>query len=238
MGEILLAIVLALAASWRTDTLVAPDGSKAALVVPSRKVKAKPAGFPLVVWLHGGLGANNPAKGLQAASGFASLADSGGFAFLAPSSWPASPWWSVSARDRLLSVVESASKRPGVDASRMVLAGASDGGTGALWLAVATRDVWKDRLRGVAVWSTNPSVLMGRGTQLSVAGLAGLPVRWRAGSRDRLFAPEDVALWWERLRMGGVDLDAVVDANAGHDMADHKADLATFPGWVKRTTKP
>lgn len=233
MVELLPALVLALAGSWRTDTLTAPDGSKAALVVPSRASGAKTRRFPLVVWLHGGLGANDPAKGLLAAPGFAALADSGGFALLAPSAWPASPWWSASARDRVRSLVEAASRRPGVDASRIVLSGASDGGTGALWLAAALRDPWRGRLRGVAVWSTNPSVLEGRGAALDVPGLAGLEIRWRAGASDRLYDPGDVARWWRRLEGGGAVLDTRLDPLAGHDMVDHQADLGTFPAWVR-----
>lgn len=233
MVEILAALVVALAGSWRTDTLVAPDGSKAALVVPSGATKGKTKGYPLVVWLHGGLGANNPAKGLQAAPGFAALADSGRFALLAPSAWPASPWWSASARDRLLALLDAATRKPGVDASRIVLAGASDGGTGALWLAVALRGAWGGKLRGVAVWSTNPSVLEGRGATLDVSGLAGLAIRWRAGSLDRLYDPRDVAGWWRRLEGAGAVLDTRLDPLAGHDMIDHQADLATFPTWVR-----
>lgn len=238
VAELILTILLSVAATWRTDTLVAPDGSKAALVVPSGKPIGTSRGFPLVVWLHGGIGANNPAKGLQAAPGFAPLADSGRFAFLSPSAWPASPWWSASARDRLQALVRMASSRPGVDASRIVLAGASDGGAGALWLAATTRRVLGDRLRGVAVWSTNPSVLESRGARLEVAGLTGIPVRWRAGTQDRLFAPQDIAIWWESLRREGVALDAVVDPLAGHDLADHKADLASFPAWLRLQTRP
>lgn len=233
MVEILAALVLAVAGSWKTDTLSAPDGSKAALVVPSGAPRGKAKGYPLVIWLHGGLGANNPAKGLQAAPGLAALADTGRFVLLAPSAWPASPWWSTSARDRVLSLVEAASRRPGVDATRIVLSGASDGGTGALWLAVALRGTWQGKLRGVAVWSTNPSVLEGRGAFLEESALAGLAVRWRAGGRDRLFDPRDVAVWWDRLRARGVVLDTGLDPMAGHDMADHRADLANFPLWLE-----
>lgn len=238
MAELLLALVVALAGGFRTDTLVAPDGSRAALVVPSPAGKSKARKMPLVVWLHGGIGANNPSKGLQAAPGFAALAESGGFVLLAPSAWPSSPWWSATARDRLLALVAAASLRPGVDASRIVLAGASDGGSGALWLAVELREAWGPRLRGVAVWSTNPSVLEGRGTSLRTDGWAGQAVRWRAGARDRLYDPRDVAIWWERLRVGGAVLDAHLDPLAGHDMADHQADLATFPAWVGSRTRP
>lgn len=236
MGELLPALLLLFAGAWKTDTLLAPDGSRAALVVPLAKSKGGKAGnaVPLVVWLHGGLGANNPAKGLQAAPGFAPLVDTGGFALLAPSAWPASPWWSPSARDRLVALVEAASRRRGVDGTRIVLAGASDGGTGALWLAASLNVAWKGRLRGVAVWSTNPSVLEGRGATLDAPGLRGIPVRWRAGSLDRLYSPTDVTRWWNRLGALGVDLDTRLDPLAGHDMVDHQADLATFPRWVAR----
>ncbi|HQF53495.1 MAG TPA: hypothetical protein PK208_00095, partial [Fibrobacteria bacterium] len=95
-------------ATPRLDTLVAPDGSKAGLWVPESRKK-----LPLVVWLHGGLGANNPSKGIAAAGNMAATwGDSGAFALLAPSAWPASPWWSETAAQRIVDLVAKAAKTP------------------------------------------------------------------------------------------------------------------------------
>lgn len=237
MVDLLLALCLAASPSRapRVDTLIASDGSRAALVVPSRS-RAPKAGLPLVVWLHGGIGANNPSKGLVAASGFVSWADSGGFALLAPSAWPMSPWWSASAQSRLVELVDRAGKTAGVDASRVVLVGVSDGGSGALWLAAHLRPVWGAKLRGVAVWSTDPSVLTSRGVSLEASSLAGLPVRWTAGGRDRLYPFEDVRGWWTALEQGGVKLETRFDPQADHDLSFHQADLGRFPAWLRART--
>jgi len=235
VNSLLLAASL-LPGAWRIDTLLVADGSRAALVLPgrpeSRAAKSR-SKVPLVVWLHGGIGANNPSKGLLAAQGFAAWADSGRFALLAPSAWPASPWWSASAQARIADLVAQASRRPGIDASRIVLAGVSDGGSGALWLASRLRGDWGIRLRGVAVWSTDPSVLVAQGVPFDPSALKGLPVRWTAGERDRLYPMEDVATWWDRLRGAGVGLDAHDDPLADHDLAFHQADLGRFPAWLR-----
>jgi len=219
----------------RVDTLSASDGSRAALVVPFRRNPSR-SKLPLVVWFHGGIGANNPSKGLAAAAGFVSWADSGGFALLAPSAWPASPWWSATAQARLAELVERAGKVPGVDASRLVLAGVSDGGSGALWLAGRMRPLWGAKLCGVAVWSTDPSVLASQGVSLDPAPLSGLPVRWTAGGRDRLYPFEDVERWWGLLGPAGVKLETRHDPLADHDLSFHRDDLARFPAWVRGRT--
>lgn len=232
MVELLVWLCLAAAPAKapRIDTIASPDGSRAALVVPRRAPTAK---LPLVVWLHGGIGANNPSKGLAAAAGFVSWADSGGFALLAPSAWPASPWWSATALARIGELILRAGATPGVDASRVFLAGVSDGGSGALWLAGHLAGRKGMRLRGVAVWSTDPSVLVSRGVPFDPAPLVGLPVRWTAGGRDRLYPFEDVAQWWTRFLQAGVKLESRHDPQADHDLSFHRADLGRFPAWVR-----
>lgn len=219
----------------RIDTIVSVDGSRSALVVPQRKGKTR---LPLVVWLHGGIGANNPSKGLAAAAGFVRWADSGGFALLAPSAWPASPWWSASALARVTELIHRAGATPGVDASRVVLAGVSDGGSGALWMAVQIAHMSSVQLRAVAVWSTDPSVLVSQGIPFDPAPLRGLPIRWTAGGRDRLYPFQDVSNWWGRLEQVGAELETRHDPLADHDLSFHQADLARFPAWVRTRTTP
>ena len=228
---LLLALCSAPPRGPRIDTIVSVDGSRSALVVPRRATKARR--LPLVVWLHGGIGANNPSKGVAAAAGFAAWADSGGFALLAPSAWPASPWWSASALSRVLELVRRAGATPGVDASRLVLAGVSDGGSGALWMAGQMSQLSGKAPRAVAVWSTDPSVLVSQGIPFDPTLLRGQTVRWTAGGRDRLYPIQDVTSWWERLRQSGVALETRLDPMADHDLSFHVADLARFPAWVR-----
>ena len=224
-------LLLALSSSpLRTDTLIAPDGSAAGLWVPSGKVR-----HPLVIWLHGGLGANNPAKGIAAAYNMETTwGESGAFALLAPSAWPASPWWSDEAALRIAGFVDSAARRPGVDGSRLVLAGVSDGGIGALWLAARLRGLWGKRLKGVAVWSCDPDVLVAQGIPWSPDALKGLPVRWTAGGRDHLFPLERIRSWWAVFAKAGVEVEEHEDPEADHDLSFHKKDLALFPTWTHR----
>ncbi|MCB9497320.1 MAG: hypothetical protein H6686_10595 [Fibrobacteria bacterium] len=238
MNSIALAMVL-LSGGWRTDTLTFRDGSRAALVVPNPPGSLDPAQArkwkaPLVVWLHGGIGADDPAKGLRAAVGFAPWADSGGFALLAPSAWPASPWWSASALERVEAQIRIAQKTQGVDSRSLVLAGVSDGGAGALWMAQRLRGVPELHLRAVAVWSANPSVLISRGASFDPVSLGGMPVRWTAGGRDRLYSFPEVAAWWELLRRSGVDLESHYNPGADHDLSQHQEDMGKFPAWRRR----
>lgn len=221
------------AAAPKFDTLVAPDGSKAGLWVPKSRKK-----LPLVVWLHGGLGANNPAKGIAAASNMAATwGDSGAFALLAPSAWPASPWWSEDAARRIEDLVAKAAKVPGVDAGRIVLAGASDGGSGSLWLSVRLRRDLKNRVKGAAIWSADPDVMEMQGISWDPALLKGTALRWTAGTGDRLYPVERIRFWWDRCRAVGIRLESKETAGADHDLQFHKADLALFPAWVRKNAR-
>lgn len=210
-----------------------PDGSQAGLWAPKSRAK-----LPLVVWFHGGIGANNPAKGVPAAQNMASTwKDSGAFALVAPSAWPASPWWSDEAVARTAASIDSAAKRKGVDASRVILAGASDGGTGALWIASKLRAKLGAKLKGVAVWSCNPDVLSMQGLSLPALPLVGLPIRWTAGGKDRLYPLARIQEYWTALGQAGLTLETHENPQADHDLAFHAADLAMFPSWARKTAK-
>jgi predicted esterase len=192
----------------------------------------------LVVWFHGGIGANNPTKGVPAAQNMAATwKDSGAFALLAPSAWPASPWWSESAVARTAALIDSAAKRKGVDASRVILAGASDGGTGALWIASKLRARLGSKLKGVAVWSCNPDVLASQGLTLPGRDLVGIPVRWTAGGKDRLYALGRIREYWTALGAAGWALETHENPVADHDLSFHAVDLALFPAWTRKTAR-
>jgi acetyl esterase/lipase len=232
MNSLLLLLAL-FSSPFTTDTLHAPDGSGAGLWVPSGK-----GHHPLVIWFHGGLGANNPQKGIPAAANMAATwGDSGAFALLAPSAWPASPWWSDDAAVRVTQLIDSASHKPGVDGSRLVFAGVSDGGIGALWLAARLRSRLGKRLKGVAVWSCDPDVLSSQGATWTPSSLKGIPVRWTAGGKDHLFPLEQIHGWWARCASEGLVIEKHEDPEADHDLMFHKLDVAKFPAWMRHTAK-
>jgi dienelactone hydrolase len=129
--------------------------------------------------------------------------------------------------------LQQAGKRRAVDTRRVVFAGVSDGGSGALWLAAHLPALRSGALRGVAVWSTDPSVLESRGAVLDPTLLKGIPVRWTAGGRDRLYPVSDVTNWWARFRTASVPLESRLDPEADHDMAWHQHDFGRFPAWAK-----
>lgn len=211
------------------EELAGAGPSRAGFVLPRSAHRGGPV--PLVVWLHGGIGADNPAKGVVAAQGFAVWADTGRFALLCPSAWPSSPWWTEDAARRVIPLVRTAMSRRGVD-HRLVIAGASDGGAGAFWLAARLRAEFGDTLRAVAVWSCSADLLAAVGAAWDPRRLAGLPLRWTQGDRDRLFGIDDVRRQWRALQQAGVLVEGRVAAGAGHDLAEHGQDLAHLPQWL------
>ena len=134
-------------------------------------------------------------------------------------------------------LVDQASRRTGINASKIVLSGVSDGGSGALWIASALRKRWGARLKGVAIWSANPDVMFLQQVSWDPAPLKGLPLRWTAGGQDHLYPLSRIKYWWEQCASNGIKLQSHENATADHDLKFHQADLALFPAWVRRTAR-
>lgn len=109
------------------------DTSQWVLGIHSVKNAAKP--LPLVVYLHGGIGANRRDKGEKAFEMMNFIYDSIPIFAASPSADLQNPWWSPSGVKRIKFAVKYMTQNYNIDASKIFLCGVSDGATGVFYFA-------------------------------------------------------------------------------------------------------
>lgn len=90
----------------------------------------KGAEYPLLIYLHGGIGTQKSDKGKMAFDMFTFLADSMDLFLASPSGNRQAPWWSECGIDRILKTVRYMTMQFPIDPDRIFLAGVSDGAAG------------------------------------------------------------------------------------------------------------
>jgi acetyl esterase/lipase len=98
-------------------------------ILPPRSFSADSA-YPLVIYLHGGIGTSALNKGEKAYMMLAGLLDSCDVFIASPSANRFAPWWSATGLNRILQTVRLMTLEYPVDDGRIILAGVSDGATG------------------------------------------------------------------------------------------------------------
>ncbi|MDR0304399.1 MAG: dienelactone hydrolase family protein [Chitinispirillales bacterium] len=101
------------------------------------KNAAKP--LPLIVYLHGGIGANRNDKGEKAFEMMNFIYDSIPIFAVSPSSDLQNPWWSSNGVERIKFAVKYMTNNYNIDTSKIFLCGVSDGAAGIFYFA-ATQD--------------------------------------------------------------------------------------------------
>ncbi len=113
-----------------TCTLTDEDGAQYVMgfATPARIVPDSL--YPLLVYLHGGIGTSRNDKGEHAYEMFRFLADTMDIFLASPSANREIPWWTANGLHRILKTVRYMSLYFPIDPDRIILAGVSDGATG------------------------------------------------------------------------------------------------------------
>jgi len=109
------------------------DTSEWVLGIHSVKNATKP--LPLIVYLHGGIGANRNDKGEKAFEMMNFIYDSIPVFAVSPSADLQNPWWSPSGVKRIKFAVKYMTQNYDIDASKIFLCGVSDGAAGVFYFA-------------------------------------------------------------------------------------------------------
>jgi hypothetical protein len=86
--------------------------------------------YPLIIYLHGGIGSPRTDKGRRAFDMLRPLADSLPLFLASPSANRLAPWWGPAGLQRILQSVRFMTLHYPIDPDRIILAGVSDGATG------------------------------------------------------------------------------------------------------------
>jgi dienelactone hydrolase len=170
--------------------------------------------YQVRIQLHGGVGGR--ATNAPVGNGTVGALTGAEQIYVVPYAWADAPWWSADQVMNLTAIVDRLKRLYNVDENQVVLSGVSDGGTGALY--VAMRET-----------TTFASVLPLNGYLLVLAlrdiddgmifanNLRDKPIFAVNGGRDPLYPTRVVDPIIEHLKRGGVTVDYHPQANAAHN---------------------
>ena len=190
------------------------DGTPYALGVglPNRFDRGR--AYPLIVYLHGGIGTEAANKGERAWEMLGGLRDCVDILLASPSANRFAPWWSPRGLSRIIHAVEYMETLYAVDSAKIFLAGVSDGATGCY--AVASAPPASRPFAGFFAISGFGGMLPGLGVRLSPENMRGKPIYNIQGGQDKLYPISLVNGFIEDLQKTGVPVTNRVYPEEGH----------------------
>jgi hypothetical protein len=150
--------------------------------------------------------------------------------YVIPYAWADAPWWSDDQVMNLVEIIDATKRQYNVDENRIVLAGVSDGGTGAYFVAMRETTPFASFLPLNGYWMVLASRDIDDGA-LFPNNLRNKPFFAVNGGRDRLYPTSIVDPHIEHMKRGGVSVDYHPQPDAGHNTAwwpDVKDTFETF----------
>jgi hypothetical protein len=153
--------------------------------------------------------------------------------YIVPGGWNEAPWWSLQQIQNLRFILDAVKRTYNVDENRVAVAGISDGGTGAFYIALRDQTPYSSflPLNGSIAVLTNAS--LGVEGDLFTNNLLNRPFFVVNGGRDHLYPAAYVEPYLKRLFEGGVRIDYHPQPNAGHDTSWWPAAKETFERFVR-----
>jgi hypothetical protein len=170
--------------------------------------------YQVRVHLHGGVARPEP---LQRGNGIGPLAG-GEQIYVMPIGWAAATWWTERQLENLRAIVDIVKRTYNVDENRVVVAGVSDGGTGAYYVAMRDTTPYASFLPliGALAVLRNPST--GAEGELFPNNLLNKPLFIVNAGRDRLYPTGSVEPYINHLRKGGAELTYLPQPDGGHNI--------------------
>jgi len=170
--------------------------------------------YPLIVYLHGGIGTEISNKGERAWDMLGGLRDSIDVILASPSGNRFAPWWTPRGTARIVHAVRYVETMYDIDTDKIFLAGVSDGATGCY--AVASTMGGDGPFAGFFAISGYGGMLPSLGVPLSIDNLKARPIYNIQGGKDQLYPIEAVNSFINYLRGEGVQITGKVYPDEGH----------------------
>jgi hypothetical protein len=154
--------------------------------------------------------------------------------YILPAGWKDAPWWSDMQVGGLRAILEDVKREYNVDENRVVVAGVSDGGTGAYYIAM------RDTTPYASFLPLNGYVLVLRSPELDIRGdlflnnLRNKPLFLVNGGRDPLYPIDIVEPSIVHMSKGGVSIVYRPQPEAGHDTSWWPTVKDDFESFVRR----
>jgi hypothetical protein len=164
--------------------------------------------------LHGGVGGRNSNQ--PRGTGESPLQGAEQI-YVVPYAWNAAPWWADDQVGNIAAITDSLKRTYNIDENRVVIAGVSDGGTGAYYIGMRDTTPYASflPLNGFIMVIANGSIDDG---QVFPNNLRNKPMFVVNGGRDPLYPTAEVEPFVKHL-MTAVDLEYHPQPDAGHNTA-------------------
>jgi acetyl esterase/lipase len=138
--------------------------------------------------------------------------------YIIPYAWADAPWWGEEQLDNLSAILDTVKRTYNVDENRVAVAGVSDGGTGAFYIAMRNTTPFASFL------TLNGNMLVLRSEDIRAGDLFPNNLRnkpWFVvnGGRDPLYPASSVGPYLDHLKTKGVDLVYKPQPNGVHNTA-------------------
>jgi poly(3-hydroxybutyrate) depolymerase len=170
--------------------------------------------YQVRIQLHGGVSRPDPSP--RGTNGIGALAGAEQI-YVLPTAWGEAPWWSAAQVENLRAILDAMKRTYNVDENAVVLAGVSDGGTGAFYVAMRDTTPYASvlPLNGFLMVLANRSLALRE--ELYPNNLRNKPFFAVNGALDQLYPAERVEPFVRHLQQGGVDFTWDARADGAHN---------------------
>jgi acetyl esterase/lipase len=190
--------------------------------------------YPLIIYLHGGIGTERNDKGDSAFLMLKDLADTFRLFLASPSANRYAPWWSPQGVSRILQTLRFMTLHFPVDPDKVFLAGVSDGATG----CYAAANTIPGPFAGFIAVSGFGGMLPQVGMRLEPGNLMLRPVYNVNAGLDRLYPIDAVKAFVAGLQAQGVPITAAWYDNEQHGFDYRAKEMGTLATLIRTWSKP
>jgi hypothetical protein len=186
--------------------------------------------YQLRIQLHGGVGRieDNKPRGAGTAGRLPGVEQ----IYVLPTAWRDAPWWSGRQVENLRAILDIVKRAYNVDENRVVLAGVSDGGTGAYYVAMRDTTPFASFLPLNGFLMVLASETSEADGDLFPNNLLNKPMFIVNGGRDPLYPTRLVNPYIEHMKNGGMELVYRPQPDAAHDTSWWPEIKDTFEAFV------
>lgn len=210
------------------------DGTESNLGFATPNTIAVKTLYPLIIYLHGGIGTPRNDKGVEAFEMFRFLADTIDLFLASPSGNRKALWWSGKGLERILKTVRYMTLHFPIDPDRIFLAGVSDGAAG----CYAAANAIPEPFAGFIAVSGYGGILKGLGVTLYPWNLMQRPIFTIYAGKDHLYNPEIVEQFLDWLQQNGVSVKRKFYPEEEHGFEYREKEKATLAEIINTWRRP
>ncbi|MBD3421686.1 MAG: hypothetical protein GF398_16340 [Chitinivibrionales bacterium] len=190
--------------------------------------------YPLILYLHGGIGTQVTTKGELAWDMLTPLTDTFNLFLASPSANRQAPWWSPQGIERILQTLRFMSVRYPINPDKVFLAGVSDGGTGCF----AAASTIPAHFAGFFAVSCHPGMLAQAGFRMVIDNVKQRPIHLVHAGNDGLYPWQYVKPFLDSLKTSGVPLSISFYPDEQHGFDYRAQEFGTIARLIREWSRP